>query len=114
MIRGTPLKKWYTGAPLPQNIKNKVTNVVSNMHKKGVIHGDLHKNNILIGNNGKAYVIDFGKSLVTNKSFKTTNEANNYLKKLTGKTKTSHSKVSWYSNNKRTHFLNGNFLRRMT
>jgi predicted Ser/Thr protein kinase len=114
MIRGNPLKKWYTGAPIPQNIKNKVKNTVSKMHAKGVIHGDLHRNNILIGNNGKAYVIDFGKSLVTNKSFKTANEANNHLKKLTGKTKTSHSKVSWYSNNKRTHFLNGNFLRRMT
>jgi predicted Ser/Thr protein kinase len=113
MIRGNPLSKWYTGAPIPQNIKNKVKNVVKNMHSKGVIHGDLHKNNIIIGNNGKAYVIDFGKSLTTNKNFKTTNEANNYLKKLTGKTKTSHSKVSWYSNNKRTHFLNGNFLKRM-
>ena len=113
MIRGNPLSKWYTGAPIPQNIKNKVKNVVKNMHSKGVIHGDLHKNNIIIGNNGKAYVIDFGKSLTTNKNFKTTNEANNYIKKLTGKTKTSHSKVSWYSNNKRTHFLNGNFLKRM-
>jgi hypothetical protein len=113
MIRGNPLSKWYTGAPIPQNIKNKVKNVIMNMHSQGVIHGDIHKNNILIGNNGKAYVIDFGKSLVTNKNFKTTNEANNYLKKLTGKTKTSHSKVSWYSNNKRTHFANGNFLKRM-
>jgi predicted Ser/Thr protein kinase len=113
MIRGNPLSKWYTGAPIPQNIKNKVKNVVMNMHSQGVIHGDLHKNNILIGNNGKAYVIDFGKSLVTNKNFKSTNEANNYLKKLTGKTKMSHSKLSWYSNNKRTHFLNGDFLRRM-
>lgn len=113
MIRGNPLSKWYTGAPIPQNIKNKVKNVVFNMHSQGVIHGDLHKNNILIGNNGKAYVIDFGKSLVTNKNFNTTNEANNYLKKLTGKTKVSHSKVSWYSNNKRTHFANGDFLRRM-
>jgi predicted Ser/Thr protein kinase len=113
MIRGNPLGKWYTGAPIPQSIKNKVKNVVMNMHSQGVIHGDLHKNNILIGNNGKAYVIDFGKSLVTNKNFKSTNEANNYLKKLTGKTKMSHSKLSWYSNNKRTHFLNGDFLRRM-
>ena len=113
MIRGNPLKKWYTGAPIPQNIKNKVKNVVAKMHNKGVIHGDLHKNNILIGNNGKAYLIDFGKSLVTNKSFKTTKEANDYLKGLTGKTKMSHGKTSWYSNNTRTHFANGNFLARM-
>lgn len=113
MVRGSPLSKWYTGAPVPQNIKNKVKQAVSNMHKKGVIHGDLHKNNIIIGNNGKAYVIDFGKSLVTNKSFNSTNEANEYLKKLTGKVKSSYGKTSWYSNNKRTHFANGNFLRRM-
>ena len=83
------------------------------MHNNGVIHGNLHRNNIIIGNNGKAYVIDFGKSLVTNKSCKTLNEANNFLKKLTGKTKVSHSKTSWYSNNKRTHFLDGNFMRRL-
>lgn len=113
MIRGSALKKWYTGAPIPQNIKNKLANSISRMHNNGVIHGNLHRNNIIIGNNGKAYVIDFGKSLVTNKSFKTLNEANNYLKKLTGKTKVSHSKTSWYSNNKRTHFLNGNFMRRL-
>lgn len=113
MIRGSPLKKWYTGAPIPQNIKNKLANSISKMHNNGVIHGNLHRNNIIIGNNGKAYVIDFGKSLVTNKSFKTLNEANNYLKKLTGKTKVSHSKTSWYSNNKRTHFLDGNFMRRL-
>ena len=113
MIRGSALKKWYTGAPIPQNIKNKLANSISKMHNNGVIHGNLHRNNIIIGNNGKAYVIDFGKSLVTNKSFKTLNEANNYLKKLTGKTKVSHSKTSWYSNNKRTHFLDGNFMRRL-
>ena len=113
MIRGSPLKKWYTGAPIPQTIKNKLANSVSKMHSNGVIHGNLHRNNIIIGNNGKAYVIDFGKSLVTNKSFKSLNEANNYLKGLTGKTKVSHSKTSWYSNNKRTHFLDGNFMRRL-
>jgi RIO-like serine/threonine protein kinase len=113
MIRGSPLKKWYTGAPIPQNIKNKLANSISKMHNSGVIHGNLHRNNIIIGNNGKAYVIDFGKSLVTNKSFKSLNEANNYLKRLTGKTKVSHSKTSWYSNNKRTHFLDGNFMRRL-
>jgi predicted Ser/Thr protein kinase len=113
MIRGSPLKKWYTGAPIPQNIKNKLANSISKMHSNGVIHGNLHRNNIIIGNNGKAYVIDFGKSLVTNKSFKSLNEANNYLKGLTGKTKVSHSKTSWYSNNKRTHFLDGNFVRRL-
>jgi len=113
MIRGSPLKKWYTGAPIPQTIKNKLANSVSKMHSNGVIHGNLHRNNIIIGNNGKAYVIDFGKSLVTNKSFKSLNEANNYLKRLTGKTKVSHSKTSWYSNNKRTHFLDGNFMRRL-
>ena len=113
MIRGSALKKWYTGAPIPQNIKNKLANSISKMHNNGVIHGNLHRNNIIIGNNGKAYVIDFGKSLVTNKSFKSLNEANNYLKKLTGKTKVSHSKTSWYSNNKRTHFLDGNFMRRL-
>jgi RIO-like serine/threonine protein kinase len=113
MIRGSALKKWYTGAPVPQNIKNKIKNSIAVMHNKGVIHGNLHRNNIIIGNNGKAYIIDFGKSLVTNKSFKTVKEANQYLKQLTGRLKASHGKTSWYSNNKRTHFANGGFLARL-
>jgi predicted Ser/Thr protein kinase len=113
MIRGNPLRKWYTGAPIPDDIKTKIRNAVKNMHSKGVIHGDLHANNILVANDGRVFVIDFGKALVTNRSFKTANNANNYLKKLTGRTKEAHGKISYYSNNKRTHFLNGNFFKRL-
>jgi predicted Ser/Thr protein kinase len=117
-IRGNPLKAWYKKppVPLPDDIKTKIRNAVANMHKKGVIHGNLHRDNIIVANDGRVFLIDFGKSLVTNKSFNSLNNANNYLKGLR-KNKpakaSSHNpnKLSYYSNNKRTHFLNGYFVK---
>jgi predicted Ser/Thr protein kinase len=120
LIRGQPLAKYYkknssgNPVPIPAEIKTKIMNAIKNMHSKGVVHGDLHKDNIIVANNGHVYLIDFGKALVTNKNFKNLGNANNYVKKLTGKTKPSWGgKISYYSNNKRTHFLNGNFLKRL-
>ena len=120
LIRGQPLGVYYkknssgNPVPIPDGIKLKIMSALKKMHEKGVVHGDLHKDNIIVANNGHVYIIDFGKALVTNKSFGNVNNANNYLKKLTGKTKPSWGgKISYYSNNKRTHFLNGNFLKRL-
>lgn len=39
-----------------------VLEIIQTMHDNGVAHCDLHSRNIMIDLNGKAYVIDFGKS----------------------------------------------------
>lgn len=39
-----------------------VVEIIQTMHDNGVAHCDLHSRNIMIDKNGKAYVIDFGKS----------------------------------------------------
>jgi serine/threonine protein kinase len=114
---GKPLKHWYTGSPIPKNIGNGIRKAIAHIHRHGIIHGNLHRDNILVvEKNGKhyVYIIDFGKSLVTNKKFNSVENANKYLKGLTGKFRGSFSgygtKKFYYSDNKRTHYPNGNFL----
>jgi predicted Ser/Thr protein kinase len=114
LIKGSPLKKWYTGAPVPKDVGNAVKNAISKMHKRGVIHGNLHSNNIIISNSNKrAYIIDFGKALVTNGSFNTPQGANNKLKTL-GKPGTQHyGKNTIITPYGTSHFFNGPFLKRL-
>jgi len=114
LIKGSALKKWYTGAPVPKDIGNAVKNAISKMHSRGVIHGNLHSNNIIISNSNKrAYIIDFGKALVTNGSFNTPQNANNKLKTL-GKPGPQHyGKNTVITPNGASHFFNGPFLKRL-
>jgi predicted Ser/Thr protein kinase len=111
LIKGPALKSWFTGQPIPKDIANKVKNSISKMHSRGVIHGNLHRNNIIISNNNKrAYIIDFGRALVTNKSYNTPNNANNKLKTL-GTPGKSHGKNTVTTPNGVFHFFNGKFLK---
>lgn len=114
LIKGSALKKWYTGAPVPKDIGNAVKNAISKMHSHGVIHGNLHSNNIIISNSNKrAYIIDFGKALVTNGSFNTPQDANNKLKTL-GKPGPQHyGKNTVITPYGTSHFFNGPFLKRL-
>ena len=111
LIKGPALKKWFTGAPIPKDIANKVKNAVSKMHSRGVIHGNLHRDNIIISNsNKKAYIIDFGRALVTNNSFNSPNHANAVLKSM-GTAGKSHGKNTVTTPNGVFHFFNGKFLK---
>ena len=91
---------------------DKIRAIIDKMHKLGVIHADMHQNNIMIqqiktrtGYKYRPLIIDFGRSLKTNKSFKTNANANAYAK--LGRTK---SELWWWSNqnNILPVLLNGN------
>lgn len=89
---------------------DKIRTSIDKMHKLGVIHADMHTNNIMIqkikGSFGITYrplIIDFGRSLKTNKSFKTNANANAYAK--INRTK---RKLWWYKPNTTPILLNGN------
>ncbi len=78
-----------------------IKKLIDKMHKLGVIHADMHQNNIMIqkirGPLGVRYrpiIIDFGRSLKTNKSFKTMANANAFAKE--GRRMRDRW---WYSNN---------------
>jgi predicted Ser/Thr protein kinase len=110
LIKGPALKKWFTGTPIPKDIANKVKNAVSKMHSRGVIHGNLHRDNIIISNSNKrAYIIDFGRALVTNNSFNSPNHANAVLK-TKGTLGKSHGKNTVTTPNGVFHFFNGKFI----
>lgn len=110
-VNGTTLSKYESH--IPQDIKNKVKNAIAKMHKAGVIHGDLHSENIMIGKNGKVYIIDVGKALITPMQFNTVNNSNQYLKSVTGRFADNWGKRAWYSTSTKRHFANGNFVRRV-
>ena len=91
---------------------DKIRTIIDKMHNLGVIHADMHQNNIMIqkirtrlGYEYRPLIIDFGRSLKTNKSFKTNANANAYAK--LGRTK---REMWWYSNkfNAMPVLLNGN------
>jgi hypothetical protein len=90
----------------------KIRAIIDKMHNLGVIHADMHQNNIMIqkikkriGYTYRPLIIDFGRSLKTNKSFKTNANANAYAKMNRYK-----NQLWWYSNepNVMPVLLNGN------
>ena len=111
LIKGKPLKNYMTGAPLNAALKQKIVNKVAKMHAAGVIHGDLHRNNIIINNKGEPWIIDFGKSL----NLPAGKNANNYVKGFGHGSVVKYGKTFWYSNaaKTRSHQANGNFLKRL-
>ena len=111
LIKGKPLKNYMTGPPLNAALKQKIINKVKKMHNAGIIHGDLHRNNIIINNKGDPWIIDFGKSL----NLPAGKNANNYVKGLGHGSVNKYGKTFWYSNaaKTRSHQANGNFLKRL-
>ena len=89
-----------------------IEKLINKMHKLGVIHADMHQNNIMVqkikgplGIRYRPIIIDFGRSMKTNQSFKTMANANAYAKE--GRYKND---LWWYSpnNNVMPVLLNGN------
>jgi predicted Ser/Thr protein kinase len=111
LIKGKPLKNYMTGPPLNAALKQKIVNKVKKMHNAGIIHGDLHRNNIIINNKGEPWIIDFGKSL----NLPAGKNANNYVKGFGHGSVNRYGKTFWYSNaaKTRSHQANGNFLKRL-
>ncbi len=113
LINGKPLRSYTTGPPLNKALKNKVVNAVGKVSAAGWLHGNLHRNNIIINKNGKPMVIDFGKAIQG--PFKTTTEANKWLKGLGKGLIKKYGKEFYYSNNAKTqsHYSNKNFLNKL-
>lgn len=62
---------WYTmnyvkngksirNVPNKKRFKNEAYNKVQKLHNMGIAHFNLHEDNIIIGSDGKLYIIDFG------------------------------------------------------
>jgi serine/threonine protein kinase len=78
-------------------IFEKIKNTITALHKNNIYHNDLHERNIMIGENGKVYIIDFGSADSTQLEGRPDDEAiirnwkeftiSNETKKLEEKTK---------------------------
>lgn len=110
LAKGRPLKEILTGPPINKALKNKLTNAVGKVSARGWLHGNLHRNNIIVNNKGNPILIDFGKALKG--PFTTTNAANKWLKGLAKGYVEKYGKKFYYSNNAKTrsHRSNKNFL----
>ena len=78
-IQGQQLKKYIrNGGSWGPSEQQRLRKVVKIMHSKGVIHGDLHTENVLVtlnpnGTIKKFYVIDFGQGMFKPRGVKTAN-----------------------------------------
>ncbi|MBW3637764.1 MAG: phosphotransferase [Armatimonadetes bacterium] len=55
---GTPLMEWEDGTVSPQALE-KVAQIIAQSHARGVVHGDLHRSNVLLTPEGEVTLIDW-------------------------------------------------------
>lgn len=61
-IEGETLESYVKTKVVSEQLKNKIKKVFNKLHKNGFVHLDVHRGNVMIGKNGKVYLIDFGFS----------------------------------------------------
>lgn len=60
---GTPLMDWKDGTVAPQSLE-KVAQIIAAAHARGVVHGDLHRSNVLLAPDGEVTLIDWATAAV--------------------------------------------------
>ena len=50
---------------VPASVFMKLATILSQIHSRGVANGDLHRSNILIGDSGEVYIVDFASAVLT-------------------------------------------------
>jgi aminoglycoside phosphotransferase (APT) family kinase protein len=62
-LEGTPLTSIPNGT-VPDEVLLKLVEIVQNLHQRGVTHGDLHQQNVLVTEDGKLGLIDWATASV--------------------------------------------------
>ena len=60
-------KQFLAERPLTPNFFNETSALLSTLHCKGITHGDIHRNNLLVNDNGQPSFIDFAASVIRGK-----------------------------------------------
>lgn len=61
-VRGEVVRDVLEKLPLPERIKlcERIGETVGRLHNAGIVHGDLTTSNMILGDGGRLYLIDFG------------------------------------------------------
>lgn len=91
-VSGVTLKRYIKLHP-NFNWKPKYKKLIENIHGAGIVHGNLHHDNILVTSNGKLMAINTGRSLILPAGI----NANTYFKQgLAGKVEQIHNRQPVY------------------
>jgi len=66
-INGQPLSCFEYGK-VPEAVFFKLEKIISSMHARGVVNGDIHRSNVLITPDGDVYLIDFASALFADRA----------------------------------------------
>ncbi len=63
-IPGKTLSRFKRGEVAPV-VFERLESLLANIHSRGVAHGDIHRSNIMIAENGRVYIIDFASAVTS-------------------------------------------------
>ncbi len=63
LVDGASLADWDKGRALPDGFFTRLKGVLQQVHGRGVVQGDLHHRDVLVGVDGDAWLVDFSTSL---------------------------------------------------
>ena len=82
-IDGEMLGTWLEKNSLTVKDKENLKGMLEKLHKKKILHQDLHSNNIMVSKNKKFYIIDYGLSRDDKESFRL--EMDGFIKAMSQK-----------------------------
>jgi RIO-like serine/threonine protein kinase len=63
LVDGTSLATWDKSRSLPDGFFARLKDILHQVHERGVVQGDLHHRDVLVGTDGEAWLVDFSTSL---------------------------------------------------
>ena len=63
-VDGPSLAAWERGRSLPDGFFGGLKALLAAVHDRGVVQGDLHHRDVLVGEDGKPWLVDFSTSMV--------------------------------------------------
>ena len=82
-IEGDMLGTWLENNSLTAKDKENLKSMLDKLHKKKILHQDLHSNNIMVSKKGRFYIIDYGLSRDDKESFRL--EMDGFIKAMSHK-----------------------------
>ena len=64
LVEGTSLGAWERGRDLPEGFFTDLKSLLARVHAAGVVQGDLHHRDVLVGSDGRASLVDFSTGMV--------------------------------------------------